>query len=811
MPASTRPPAEPWGDLWQAVRTAVWHRPLVTITVATLAGIAWADRTLPPYAWLGGLQVASAALAILSHRFSRVASRVFVVVLMFLVGAALHVYRLTPGHQDIVQLSGTTVPVATALVLRTGWAADAATACDEARVRVGTWQGLVRLQLPSSHGARLPEPGDCLRLENLALSPTPREPRWLWRERIFALGTAARVTFCGRDPALGARLADQALRLNRRFLDLLVRAMPGSNPRVYAELLSSMVFGQRAAEISGPFKGLFRASGTMHLLVVSGAQVSLIAVTLVCLVRGRRRYLPLWAVPVLFLGLLAFAVLVGAGVSVNRAVVMQGLLLAALALGRSYDLPTALALSALGLCLVDTSALFAVGPQLTYACTLGLYLSYPRSDGEGPSGERGQTFYAAARGTLGAWLFSLPILAAHLGQVILLGALANVIAVPLAAVLLYLGLLAVALGLLWAPLAAPFCFLARGLLEVLLASNAFFAGLPGAVLPVARVPAPIVVLWYAGLFALYLALHRRHLAAGPRRHSWHWPVVALFLIGGLAVLAAGWQRGGDRTWELHLLDVGAGQCLLLRTPQHQWVMIDAGAGYAGPDGAAPARRLVLPYLALHHVRRLEALVLSHAHVDHCGLAAAVLEALPVGQVLLGPDVEAGTEWRAMLDAARARGLTPLPMRPGGALQLGPEGVLECLEPTYQLAGTASDANNNNLVLRLVMGGVSCFLPGDLQAEGEARLLRDYAATPGALRSTMLLAGHHGSRYSNGPAFLRAVRPEVILLSCGRTRAGAVPGAWEEAGAPAVPVWRTDAQGTIVLQTKGGEYWLRGSK
>jgi competence protein ComEC len=414
-------------------------------------------------------------------------------------------------------------------------------------------------------------------------------------------------------------------------------------------------------------------------------------------------------------------------------------------------------------------------------------------------------------GSLAAWLFSAPILAGHFQQLVLLGALATLFAIPISVIVLYVGLLAIAVGLIWAPLAVPLCFLARGALEVLLRINELCAQLPGAVLEDVRMSPLLMVGWYVAATAILVGRRlapRPETAGGPRRR---WILVGVVFLVGVLVFGYGLRATTDNALELHVLDVGAAQCLLICGPSGSQVMVDAGTQVTASGVTPAARRRVLQYLALAGVRRLDALIISHPHADHCNLAATVLQAVPVARLLIGPEIEPEATWQEVLAAARRAGLQPLPAQAGGRLDLGHGAVLDILEPTFLLHGTADDANNNNLVLRLSYGEVSALLPSDLQHEGEARLLTDYAARPGLLRCTVLVAAHHGSKYSNSEQLVRAVDPQVVLLSCGRgyqaPRAEGLA-VFQRLG---LPTWRTDQSGTIVLRTAGRRMTVTGSR
>lgn len=794
-----------WPELVRSVADALRFRPLVCWTVALLAGIAWADWAQPPLAALVVMALLATTGALASCRPAAGVARAFALALAFLVGGALHVYRTTPRAGDIVHLGETKLERAQSIVTQP-WGGYPAPPTALVRLSAQGYTGLVLLRFPRLREEHYPRIGDRFELSGVALHPLAGSgarpgatDRRVVRQGVFTRGEAAGIISRGHETGVSNFLRDRAAFFGDRVLDALTRAMPGSNAQAYADLLGSMVYGQQAVPLGADLKGLFRRSGTIHLLVVSGAQVSLLALGLLMLLRGRRRALPLWAVPPVVVGLVLFGFLAGLGVSITRAIGMHVLLLVSFALGRRYDFATSLALAALCLCLGDTGALFEPGSQLTYACTVGVYLTAVPAERR-PGG--GGMVRMALLGTLGAWLFSVPVTSCHLGNVVLLGMLANVVAVPLSGLILFLGLLAIGLGLVWAPLATPACLVAREVLDVLLASNRLFARLPWAVLEGTSMSPGVAYLWYVAVALLLVAWRTRRLPPAVAPSHRPWAVVAVTLVAGGLLIGLAAARPARPTLELHVMDVGAGQCLLIRGPTGAHAMVDAGTEVAGSDPARFARRQVVPYLALHGVNKLEALVISHSHADHCNLAPTLLASLPVCQLLVGPHADPDPAWQDLLRTAQRLSVPLVSAHAGGRLDLGGGAVLDILGPNGLLHGTSDDANNNNLVLRLSYGQTSVLLPCDLQAEGEQKLMADLAAHPEALRSTVLIGGHHGSRHSSTEEFVRAVAPQVVLLSSGRGYQAPRPEGLEVFARQGLEVWQTGERGNLLLRSDG---------
>ena len=803
-------------ELWSGGLEHLGRRPVVLLTLACLLGIIWADWALPPLAALLVLCLLVIGLTIFSLLRDLPATNLFLLLGLFLLGATLHTWRITPGADDLAAAGLRDLPSVRATVaeVRNGGEFSQRVILADLTAGGGRVAGLAEMSLPPTPQVRLAQQ---VTLSGVSLwrpksAGTPGEldsARELARDGIHAQGRAQQIVELAERPSAARTTNEGSVRLRQRMLETLTQAMPGSDPQTYAELLASMVYGMRAAPVSRAITELFRSSGTIHLLVVSGTQVSIIAFSLIFLVRGTRRVLPPWGVALVVVALVGLALVAGMGASINRAVAMAAILLGSFACGRRYDFPTALALSALGLSLLNTGTVFDVGAQLTYACSIGVYLAVPRPTAAPRRNRRRALLSLVCWGTFGAWLFSSPIIVSNFHRLVLLGGLANLVAVPLSVVLLYLGVAAIGLGMIWVPLAMPLCWLARILLEVVLRVNTVCAALPLAGIDNIAFPAALMVLWYAAVIVCFWALRSKtpwELARSlnPRRTAL---VAACVLCIGALLVTVALRPSHDL--RVDVLDVGAAQCVLVRVPGGGNVLLDAGTEVRGNEAAAPARRTVLPFLALRHVWSLQAIVLSHPHEDHCNLAADIMQAIPTQKLLVGPEAGAEASWPAILQVARARGVEIVPVQAGGFLSLAPDCELEFLEPRAMLSGTADDTNNNCLVERLVYGQVNVLLPADLQAEGEQRLLQDYRGHPEGLRAKVLLAAHHASVYSNTRAFVEAVAPEVVLISCGTGTRRPRPDALRVFERLGLPVWRTDISGTLDLTTDGQRVKVKG--
>jgi competence protein ComEC len=247
---------------------------------------------------------------------------------------------------------------------------------------------------------------------------------------------------------------------------------------------------------------------------------------------------------------------------------------------------------------------------------------------------------------------------------------------------------------------------------------------------------------------------------------------------------------------VHFIDVGQGHATLVQSMHHA-VLIDGGEPRYG--------QMLVTYLRNAGVVRLDYVVATHPHSDHIGGLISVLNQKQVGTVIM-PDATHNTvAFENFLSAIENHNHHVRIVSAGasfgaGLIQMSVLGPIERAAPwaTHEL-------NNASVVLRMVHGGTSFLFPGDAERESEAAIL----ARGEDIRSTVLLAGHHGSRTSTTQDFLDAVEPSIVVISSGAGNIHGHPHAEviDRLNAANIRILRTDEMGHILLSTNGEEIRL----
>jgi len=245
---------------------------------------------------------------------------------------------------------------------------------------------------------------------------------------------------------------------------------------------------------------------------------------------------------------------------------------------------------------------------------------------------------------------------------------------------------------------------------------------------------------------------------------------------------------------LHFLDVGQGDAAAIRTPGGHWILVDGGPIGRSSDAG---RSVVMPFLRRHGVRRLDAMILSHAHADHLGGFPSILDRLAVSEVIdpaLGSAEPLYAGFLAQLEEADAPWMQA---RRGDGFML--DSVrFRILHPDTAWAEWGQDLNENSIVLLVEYRAFRAVLAGDAGLPAEASL----AGRVGKV--DLLKVGHHGSRGATGAGWLAELHPEAAVISVGAgNRYGhPAPEALARLAAAGVETFRTDQDGTIEVRTDG---------
>jgi len=654
--------------------------------------------------------------------------------------------------------------------------------------------------------------GDRVRIEGFLETPPVLEEfsyrEYLARHGVYSLIERAQITLLAERQA--SSLLHHLFVLKRYAHATIGRILP--EPQ--ASLLTGILLGVETG-IPDDLMDDFSATGTTHIIAISGFNITIIAGIFAGLARrlfGQRR-----ATWVAIAGVAVYTVFVGASAAVVRAALMGVLYLLAQHLGRASYAPVSLAAAAVVMTALNPHTLWDVGFQLSVAATAGLVLytgplerAFERALTRVTSAERARQIVELASEavlvTLAAQIITLPIILHHFGRLSLVTLLTNLLILPVQSYVMIFGGIATLLGLVVRPLGQVVGWIAWVFLTYTIETVRLTAWVPHASVPV-QMNGWMVFTYYAILGGLTWWLAQ----PGERRRELWDGLTAWFssraeakaLVGAAGILSIlalfAWRGLPDGRLHVVFLDVGQGDAIFIQTPSGKQMLIDGG----------PSERVLLSQLGRQMPfwdRTLDVMLLTHPDSDHVTGLVPVLERYWVETVIhrqVALDSEIYDYWLQLVEAEGAdvyrgevglqlnldRGLEVLVLHPGARL------------PT----GAQSNVNNSSIVARLTYGQASVLLTGDIEAQVEHRLVADGAT----LASTVLKAAHHGSCSSTTEEFLMAVDPEVVVISVGADNdfghpCAEVLGCLERSGSP---LYRTDERGVIEVVSDGTRVWV----
>ena len=587
-----------------------------------------------------------------------------------------------------------------------------------------------------------------------------------------------------------SRYGQALTELRERIAETLQKAA-GDKAGIY----QAMLLGEKSG-LDEEVKMRYQMAGMIHILAISGLHISVLGMGLFSLLKK----LSLGNVPAGLISLcviLQYGMLTGSSVSAMRAVSMFVLAIGARILGRSYDLLTALAVSAI-LLLLDTPAyLYSSSFLLSFGAVAGLGIMASALnrfiESENP-------WVKTLISSLAVQLMTLPVVLRIYGEVSILGIALNLIVLPTVSVVLVCGLCCSLVGV-FSIFAAGLVLFPGNLLLVIYEKLCILAG----EFPFCTWIGGAPEIWKCGVYYVVLAggirgiliLHGKWENDGMKIRQ-KGMLLSVVLI---SVLFLGFRQRNYLS--VTCLDIGQGDAIVIQIPGGKNIMVDGGSSSKKNTAAGQ----LLPYLKNQGISVVDAILLSHTDIDHISgvqelmdLKEKHLTTLRIKYLLL-PDWKNPEPVYDELEAKAKRcGISVLKLQQGQKLQFG-DATMEILSPEPGAEGT--DPNEEGLVMELCYGKFRGLFTGDIGEETEKKLL------PRLDDVDFLKVGHHGSRYSSCQEFLDRIQPEAAVISCSESNTYGHPSPetikrLEQNG---IKTMYTMKSGAVTVSTDGGHMWM----
>ncbi len=647
----------------------------------------------------------------------------------------------------------------------------------------GKTRGKLRLYVKDYENTKPFAYGDTVLVKaaQIALPDSEKQAAAWRRYGIYAqVNTNALLLSRAEEQAFVNPFVKSVLQVKVRAADAIETYLPGQ----VAAVVKAILLGDKNS-LSEEVKNDFSRSGLSHMLAVSGLHLSLFILYAGIFLSGitgrKRRFL----VPLInCLLCVAASVMTGFGYPVIRAAIMMILMNVGTMLGRERAPVNSLAIAAAVILLQNPYAVFDVSFQLSFVSTLGIVLfAAPMSSWMlKKSRFKCKRLFEMASVTICAQAATFPITVFVFNQISLLAIVANILASPVMSLLLGLSVLFLAVALLFPKFVALFsgCVYLCARLFLFIAS--FVANIPFASIVVSGRQALLDLLLLGSIALCILTVFQS---------KKKWERAAGLTLACVVAVVLVFVNLPDGTLKVTFLDVGQGDCTIVKTPEGNSILIDGG-GIEGSDYDVGGK-VVMPYLLKNGIKSLDCAVVSHYHYDHYGGIASLLEKMEVKTLVMPDTINLDDfEVRDMLSDLAEKNGTKVYYFSRGDSYKTPDGVeIQTLSPVKD---RWYSQNNQSLVMKLTYRDISFLFTGDLESDAERAILS------GELQSTVLKVGHHGSSTSSGEQFLKTVNPAVAVISAGKDNSYGHPHAatLDALNSLQIDYYRTDQNGTVTI-------------
>jgi competence protein ComEC len=528
--------------------------------------------------------------------------------------------------------------------------------------------------------------------------------------------------------------------------------------QVYDTLLSEKESGALIAMLLGEkyllkeeIKNLYQQNGISHVLAISGLHVSLIGMFLFYLLKKIKLPIPLATFLTIFF-IYSYGVLTNFSVSTNRAVVMMTVMLLSALVGKTYDMLSAMALSAFLILLQNPLELLNAGFLLSFGAVLGIALILPCLQILFPSKN---AFLSGLYISVSAQAATTPMVLFFYYQLPLYGILTNLIILPFITILTLTSILAGIVGLVNMQLGIFVIGGSNYILKFYEFVCRIGSNIPGNLITIGR-PNLLQIFAYSLLLILFIGVTKRY---GKKYF------IILLVIAPVFLFIPRSNVG----LEITMLDVGQGEAIFMEAKTGTTYLIDGGSASVSKVGTYR----ILPFLKSQGVGMLDYAIITHSDSDHISGLKELIEMEQIAiQNLVLPNIAVKDDAYLELEMlAKEKGIKVQFICTGDVIMDGDIKIV-CLHPIARYEAKSSNAYST--VLSVSYGEFDMLLTGDLEKEGEIELTKllhnqeyqaNYTISP-AFDYDILKVAHHGSKYSTSDEFLSIIRPEIALISCG---------------------------------------------
>ncbi len=535
-------------------------------------------------------------------------------------------------------------------------------------------------------------------------------------------------------------------KFKNRIINILEKTLTKHN----SSIMKSIFLGENSYMDSN-ILDMFRDLGIAHVLAVSGLHIGIITAFLLYAFR-KIRLNKKTSVLLTILILWIYGYIIGYPASILRALIMFTCLILSQLTFRRYDSINSLCFGAIILLVYNPLWVFSVGFQLSFGVTLSIIIFTDKINKLFNS--KYSAISKAISPILAAQIGTIPIIAYHFNKLPLMAILTNLILIPIISVCIVIGFIMIIFSLLSIKLAFLIGIILNGLLCIFSYLGLKMHDIFNSTVLITSPSYIEIVLYYISILMLF-GITKFKVLNYKLKNCVFVYLIVFFVLTNIINLCT------DNI-EIHFIDVGQGDCTLIKV-NNKNILIDGGGAELGNFDVG--ENIVLPYLLKNKVSSLDAVFVTHYHKDHCDGIISISDKIKIRNLFIGYMNLDNKLYIDLIEKANQNNIHIAVFNKGDELDIGKNFKIKTLHPVTPSC-EISNENNMSLVQMIDIFNNKILFTGDIEKEAEMEIITN---TNGYV--DILKVPHHGSKTSSTQEFINCFKPKYAVISVGENNFG----------------------------------------
>ena len=570
----------------------------------------------------------------------------------------------------------------------------------------------------------------------------------------------------------------------------------------YSGFMKGILIGNKN-ELDVQIENNFKTANISHILAISGLHISFIIIGVKFVLDKLINSKKIKSF-ILIIFFIFFWFITGKSISCMRACIMNILVILSSIFYRKNSFYISFIYSLIFIIVLNPYHIFSVSMWLSYLGTLGIVLLYNLFYKILNKKLKSKFISKSFALSLSAQILIFPVMIYVFNIFSLNFFIANIVVSFFISYILAIGYISVFISFIFLPFAQVLVHIENLMLYIVFKTAEITSNLPFSKITLVTPSFIFIILYYILMFyfSIYFKNNKFKMLKVILNLNFRIIVKKLFIFITIIILISQINII-DFKLKIYFLDVGQGDCTLIRTPYGKNIIIDGGDGNS--DKYDYGEKVVYPYLLDRRIKKIDYLVASHADSDHMGGLIYILENMKVEQILLGIQSQESNQLKDLIDIANKKKVKIIILKAGDEIKIDKDIRINVLFPIKNNLILENSLNNNSLVFKLKYNNFSMLFTGDIEEIAENELINLYKDN---LKSTILKIAHHGSKSSSSKEFLKSVSPQIAVIGVGKKNKYGHPN--EEVLLRlknyGINIYRTDESGEIEIEVKeNGEY------